>query len=94
MAGWRTDRRALTMCQWVAVALAGDARCNCTWDAIGPLKPGERRPDGHPDIGPPRQTFAFANVHALFLSKAPYRLRIEHAPSIVSPGLSDRDGLT
>jgi len=60
------------MCQWVAVAFAGDARCNCTWDAIGPLKPGERRSDGHPNIGPPRQTFALANVHATILSKAPY----------------------
>jgi len=40
------------MCQLVAVAFAGDARCNCTRDATGPLKPGERRSDGHPDIGP------------------------------------------
>jgi len=62
----------LTMCQWVAVAFAGHARSNCAWDAIGPLKPGERRSDGHPDIGPHRQTFALANVHAPFLSKAPY----------------------
>jgi len=36
-------------------ARAGNARCNCTWDAIGPLKPGERRSDGHPGIGPPSQ---------------------------------------
>jgi len=64
----------LSMCQWVAVAFAGDARWNCTWDAIGPLKPGERRSDGHPDIGLPRQTFALANVHAPFLSKAPYTM--------------------
>jgi len=42
-----------TMCQCLAVAFACDARCNCTWDAIGPLEPGERRSDGHPDIGPP-----------------------------------------
>jgi len=61
-----------TMCQWVAVAFAGHARSNCTGDAIGPLKPGGRRSDGHPDIGPYRQTFALANVHAPFLSKAPY----------------------
>jgi len=62
------------MCQWAAVAFAGGARCKCTWDAIGPLKSGERRSDGHPDIGPPRQTFALANVHAPFLSKAPYKI--------------------
>jgi len=27
------------MSQYVAVAFAGGAMCNCTWDAIGPLKP-------------------------------------------------------
>jgi len=50
----RASVPCLTMCQWVAVAFAGHARSNCTWDAIGPLKPGERRSDGHPDIGPHR----------------------------------------
>ena len=60
------------MCQWVAVAFAGHAGSNCTWDAIRPLKPGDRRSDEHLDIGPHRQTFALANVHAPFLSEAPY----------------------
>jgi len=68
---WRNDEPSvprLTQYQWVAVALAGDARFSCAWDAIGPWKPGERRSDGHRDIGPPWQTIALANVHAPFLS--------------------------
>jgi len=72
---WLRDEPSLprlTMGQWVAVAFAGDARCNCTGDAIGPLKPGERRSEGHPEIGPPRHTFALVNVHAPYLIKAPY----------------------
>jgi len=56
---------------WHSPLLAGDVRRNSTWDALGHLTPSKRRFDGYPDIDPPRQTLAHANVLDPLLSKAP-----------------------